>query len=154
MNQAPVLGIRAARPRDASPIANFNTLLARETEALELDTALIQAGVAALLADEKKGRYFVAEFEGEIVGQIMHTWEWSDWRNGYFWWLQSVYVRQDFRQQGVFRMLYDYVAKLAQDSPTVVGLRLYVDNENQAAQSTYQKLGMTASDYRVMEYLI
>lgn len=154
MNEAPTISIRATRPEDANTIASFNVSLARETEALELDPSLIKAGVAALLDDDNKGRYFVAESKGEIVGQIMHTWEWSDWRNGYFWWLQSVYVRQDFRQQGVFRMLYDYVAKMAQDSPTVVGLRLYVDNENQTAQSTYQKLGMTASDYRVMEYLI
>lgn len=143
--------IRPATPSDAATIVDFNRRLARESEHRELDPETIAAGVRAILADPAKGRYFVAEREGTIVGQMMHTWEWSDWRNGEIWWLQSVYVAPEHRGQGVFRQLFEHVRAEASGRPDVVGLRLYVEKENQAARSTYLKLGMEETGYFVLE---
>jgi GNAT superfamily N-acetyltransferase len=125
--------------------------LAQETEDLPLEQAAIRAGVAALLADPAKGRYFVAEVAGTVVGQVMITYEWSDWRNGNIWWLQSVYVEPSFRRQGVFRALFAHVQTLAQQFEEVWGLRLYMHAGNGRARSTYEKLGMTRTPYEVLE---
>jgi GNAT superfamily N-acetyltransferase len=134
--------IRQATPADAPVIVTFNCLMARETEGKDLDRALIEPGVRAVLADLHKGRYLVAERDGEIVGQIGITFEWSDWRNGWFWWIQSVYVAATARRQGVFRALYRYVEEAARADPAVIGIRLYVERENGPAHSTYHNLGM------------
>lgn len=142
--------VRPARPDDWPTIAEFNMRLAWESEHKRLDPAKIEPGVRALLDDPTKGRYFVAEVEGQIVGQIMHTYEWSDWRNGNIWWLQSVYVAEDFRQQGVFRRLYEFLAQLAK-SERVLGIRLYVEDQNARAEKTYQNLGLQVAGYHVME---
>ena len=120
---------------------------------MRLDPVTIRAGVERVLENPREGRYFVACHGEQIVGQMMHTWEWSDWRNGQIWWLQSVFVALDFRRQGVFRMLYEHALDLAQREPDVVGLRLYVERENSRAQSTYQQLGMSDAGYLVMERL-
>ena len=101
--------IRNADSDDASLIASFNSAMAEETEGRGLDASLINPGVAALLADSGKGRYWVAESDGRVVGQIMVTYEWSDWRNGTIWWIQSVYIHPDYRRQGVFSGLYRHV---------------------------------------------
>ena len=143
--------IRPATPDDAATIVDFNRRLARESEHRELDPETIAAGVRAILADPAKGRYFVAEGEGTIVGQMMHTWEWRDWRNGEIWWLQSVYVAPEHRGRGVFRQLFEHVRVQASGRPDVVGLRLYVEKENQAARSTYLNLGMEETGYFVLE---
>ena len=143
--------VRRATPADTELIVDFNRLLARESEGKELDPDLLRAGVAAGLADPAKALYFVAEEAGTVVGQMMITTEWSDWRNGWFWWIQSVYVRPEARQRGVFRALYEHVGQLARTDPTVIGLRLYVDRENHAAQQTYQRLGMEWTNYLVLE---
>lgn len=143
--------IRNATPDDAPIIAGFNSRLAEETEGSALDAALIGPGVARILADASLGCYWVAERDGEIVGQIMTTREWSDWRNGMLWWLQSVYVHPDHRRGGVFSALYRHVEALARQSPDVVGIRLYVEKDNTRAQRTYVKLGMTMTDYQVMQ---
>lgn len=143
--------IRDATRADASAIADFNGALASETEGRRLDPAMINPGVAAVLADPARGRYWVADNGREIIGQIMVTWEWSDWRNGMLWWIQSVYVHPDFRQQGVFSALYRHVESLARAAPDVCGLRLYVDADNGRAQRAYQALGMTYPGYQVME---
>lgn len=143
--------IRPATLGDAGVIADFNRRLAWESEGLRLDEAVLAAGVQALLADASKGWYLVAEESGTIVGQVMVTFEWSDWRNGWFWWIQSVYVREDVRRRGVFRSLYAHVFSLAQSKPEVIGLRLYVENENTRAQQTYLKLGMQAAGYSVLQ---
>lgn len=129
----------------------FNLRLAAETEDLKLDPAFVEPGVASLLADPAKGIYFVAHLKGTIIGQVMITYEWSDWRNGNIWWLQSVYVRQDFRQQGVFRKLFRHVENLARAREDVCGLRLYMHAENSRARQSYERLGMRHTAYEVFE---
>ena len=143
--------IRPGTPADAPVIANYNALLARETEHLELDPARLRHGVDAVLADSTKGTYWVAEAGGEVVGQLMITFEWSDWRNGVFWWIQSVYVRQDWRARGVFKSLYEHVHQSAKARSDVCGLRLYVERDNQRAQRTYQRLGLQSTSYDLYE---
>src|SRR5262245_53677419 len=130
--------IRPATPADAAVVIEFNRLLALETEGKALDRALLTPGVKAGLADAHKGRYFLAEQGGTAVGQMGITYEWSDWRNGWMWWIQSVYVRPEFRRQGVFRALFEYVQQAARDDPEVIGLRLYVERDNHVAQRTYE----------------
>jgi ribosomal protein S18 acetylase RimI-like enzyme len=148
----PELLVREATPDDWPRIAEFNRRLALETESLVLDGPTREAGVKAALADRSKARYFVAcEESGQIVGQLMHTYEWSDWRNGDIWWLQSVYVHPDYRSQGVFRLLFEHLAREAESDPTVVGLRLYVEDHNERAQEVYGRLGLEAAGYQVME---
>jgi ribosomal protein S18 acetylase RimI-like enzyme len=145
--------IREALPDDAAIIAAYNSAMAHETEGKELDPARVGPGVAALLRDQSMGRYWVAEDHRELIAQMMVTYEWSDWRNGNIWWIQSVYVRPDRRRQGVFSSLYRHVKSLAEAAPGVIGLRLYVDADNLRAQRTYRALGMAKSDYLVMEEL-
>ena len=144
--------IRAATPDDVETITDFNARLASETEDTELDRQTLQQGVAALLADDTRGSYYVACTD-RIIGQIMHTREWSDWRNGDIWWIQSVYVHPDHRRRGVFRALYEHLKSRAEADPGVVGLRLYVEGENAPARSTYEGLGMTQAGYLVMQRL-
>lgn len=143
--------IRDARPSDAAVIAGFNVKMAMETENRPLDPGLINPGVTAVLADATKGRYWVAELDGEVIGQLMVTYEWSDWRNGAFWWIQSVYVRSDSRRKGVFSLLHRHVESIARATPDACGLRLYVERDNRRAQKTYRALGMSAPGYQVME---
>jgi GNAT superfamily N-acetyltransferase len=142
--------IRNATPADGEIIARYNSLMAEETEGRPLDPAIIGPGVLALLQDASKGRYWVAEYDGEIVGQIMVTYEWSDWRNGIIWWIQSVYVHPDHRRNGVFSALYRYVESLAR-TEGACGLRLYVEYGNELAHKTYKALGMINPNYQVME---
>ena len=143
--------IRPARADDASTIAKFNIDMALETEDKVLPPETILAGVAAVLNDAAKGRYWVAQIDGQIIGQIMVTWEWSDWRNGYFWWIQSVYVTPNFRRHGVFSQLYACVKAAAMENDNACGLRLYVEKDNQRAQATYVALGMRDEQYRIYE---
>lgn len=145
--------IRPATAADTATIVEFNLGIAAETEDTSLDRDLVTRGVEAILTHPAHGQYFVACAEQAVVGQIMHTREWSDWRNGDIWWVQSVYVRPDHRRRGVFRHLYDHVKQLAQADPAVVGVRLYVDADNRVAQSTYERLGMCTARYRIMEDL-
>jgi GNAT superfamily N-acetyltransferase len=145
------IDIRPAIEGDIEVIAANNAALALESEHRRLAPDTIRAGVAAALADPSKGRYFVAVSAGEVVGQIMHTYEWSDWRNGCFWWIQSVYVAQHARGQGVFRRLFDHLCTLARAQPDVCGLRLYVERGNARAQQTYRQCGLVDSGYFVME---
>lgn len=142
--------VRRAEREDRDRIVEFNRAMARETEGRELDLATIQAGVAALLADPRRGRYFLAEREGTAVGQAMVTFEWSDWRNGPIWWIQSVYVAPVHRQEGVYRRLHEHIRRLSRQEGAV-GLRLYVDRENEAARLTYERLGMERSRYVMYE---
>jgi GNAT superfamily N-acetyltransferase len=143
--------IRAAVPGDAAVISEFNIRLALETEDLRLDPATISAGVAGVLEDSSKGLYFVAEVGGEIAGQVMITYEWSDWRNGNIWWLQSVYVKSEFRRLGVFRSLFEHLRVLASEDPGVFGLRLYMHGDNARARQAYERFGMKTTHYEVME---
>jgi GNAT superfamily N-acetyltransferase len=136
---------------DAAVIAEFNQRLAQETENLRLDAACIGPGVAALLEDEAKGIYYMAEAGGAVVGQVMITYEWSDWRNGNLWWLQSVYVKPEFRRRGIFRALFRHLTDLARADKSVCGLRLYMHRENQTARRSYERLGMKRTPYEVFE---
>lgn len=145
------VSIRSAALADTAKIAGNNSLMAEETESRTLAPDIIGPGVTALLTDPGKGRYWVAEAAGQIVGQLMVTYEWSDWRNGTIWWIQSVYVAPGFRRQGVFSALYRHVESLAAAEPDVCGLRLYVEDNNHRAQHTYEALGMVKPGYVVME---
>lgn len=143
--------IRDATPADLPFIVAANAALAAETEGQVLDPAVLQAGVQAVLADDRLGCYYLAESDGQVVGQLMTTFEWSDWRNGQFLWIQSVYVMPDNRGDGVFRALFEHLGRIAREDPRVCGIRLYVDRGNQKAQSVYGRLGMHRSNYGVME---
>lgn len=145
--------IRRGEPRDTAVLAGFNIAMAEETENLKLLPEVITAGVAAILADAGRGFYLVAENEGQIAGALMVTSEWSDWRNGFFWWIQSVYVRPEFRRHGIYRSLHEYLRELARTEPNICGLRLYVERENERAQATYSRLGMHETHYLLYEEL-
>lgn len=156
-DQGAVLGaivtVREAVPEDADFLAEGNIRMARETEQRELDPQTVLEGVRAALADAEKALYFVCEVDGQPVGQLMVTHEWSDWRNGDIWWIQSVYVLPECRRCGAFRALYDHVRETARASG-VAGLRLYVEHENKTAQAAYQRLGMSNAGYVVMEEML
>ncbi|MDY3559309.1 GNAT family N-acetyltransferase [Gemmata sp. JC673] len=143
--------IRRATAHDEAVLVAFNTLIAWETEHKRLDPAVLTAGVRAVLADPARGFYTVAELNGEVVGQMMITFEWSDWRNGWFWWIQSVYVSEPARRSGVFRALYRTIERHAAADPTVIGLRLYFERDNTRAQATYRAIGMADTAYGLME---
>jgi GNAT superfamily N-acetyltransferase len=145
------ISLRQATLSDAPTIAHFNTLLAFETEQINLDHDRLLNGVEALLRDPTKGFYVVAEHNEVIVGQLMITYEWSDWRNGVFWWIQSVYVEKEARGIGVFKTLFDHIHALAKKSPDVCGLRLYVEKSNTRAKQTYERLAMHSSHYEMYE---
>jgi len=143
--------IRAARTDDAEFLAAGNVAMAWESEHKQLEPATVTRGVRAVLDDDAKGRYFIAERGGQPVGQLMVTYEWSDWRNGNFWWIQSVYVLPEARRMGVFRSLYAHLEQLAKADATVCGIRLYVERENERAQATYRHCGLEDAGYVVME---
>ncbi|MBN1514584.1 MAG: GNAT family N-acetyltransferase [Phycisphaerae bacterium] len=143
--------VRPACPEDRDVIADFNIRLARESESLHLDPAIVRNGVERALSDPALGRYFVAEANGTVVGQTQITYEWSDWRNGWFWWIQSVYVHPDYRRHGIFRALYHFIAERARQAGDVCGLRLYVEQHNKRAMQTYERLGMRATGYVLYE---
>lgn len=143
--------IRVAVAADADTIAAFNRALADESEGRPLDVVRVGAGVRRLLSDPARGVYYVAERGGNVVGQMLVTREWSDWRDGWFWWIQSVYVAPDARRLGVYRRLHQHVAALARGAGDVCGLRLYVEKENTRAQAVYRQLGMTQTAYLLFE---
>jgi ribosomal protein S18 acetylase RimI-like enzyme len=143
--------IRVAEQSDLKSLVKFNQLMAWETEQKRLDESVLCKGVAALIADDTKGFYLVAEQNGEVVGSLMVTTEWSDWRNGVFWWVQSVYISPDFRRQGIYAQLYAQVKVLAEQQQDVCGFRLYVEKENNIAQKTYESLGMQQTHYLMYE---
>ena len=145
--------VRLATLHDAPALVEFNAAMALETEQKELLPDVIGAGVRSLLGNPASGFYVVAEKDDRVVGSLMITKEWSDWRNGTFWWIQSVYVRPELRRQGVYKLLYRHVQELAANDPAVCGFRLYVERENSPAQSTYRALGMKETRYLVFEEL-
>lgn len=147
----PELRIRPATPADADLIAAFNVALAAESEGRALDPTVVGRGVRRLLAEPAYGVYYVAERAGRVVGQLLITYEFSDWRNGIFWWIQSVFVAPEARQSGVYRALHEHVAAEARRRGDVCGLRLYVDPSNTRAQATYRRLGLTPTEYDVYE---
>jgi GNAT superfamily N-acetyltransferase len=143
--------IRIATQADLPFIVAANAALATETEGKTLDLGLLRPGVQAVLDDPGLGRYCLAEIDGQAVGQLMITFEWSDWRNGLFLWIQSVYVLPAHRGDGVFRALFGHLESLARDDARICGIRLYVDHGNRRAQEVYGRMGMHRSNYGVME---
>ena len=147
------LKVRAAQPGDAPAIVEFQLRMARETEALELDRDTLTRGVNAVFADPGKGAYWVAERDGQVVGGLLTTFEWSDWRNGVILWIQSVYVVPEERGRGVYRALYEHLRRRVEADSDLKGIRLYVDKGNTAAQRVYERLGMTREHYDTFEWL-
>ena len=142
--------IRRATPDDLEIVVRYNVALATESEGKILDDAILRRGITAVLGDVHKGFYTLVEDDTEVVGQTLVTYEWSDWRDGWYWWIQSVYVRADARRTGVFRSLYDHLQTAATLDPTVIGLRLYVEHDNERALKTYTSLGMELEPYKLM----
>ncbi len=143
--------IRIANAKDAAPLVEFNQAMALETEGKRLNAETLKKGVESVFSDEKKGFYVVAELDREIVGGLMITYEWSDWRSSWFWWIQSVYITPDQRKKGIYRQLYAFVSEKAKASGDVCGIRLYVERENTAARKVYETLGMDESHYLMFE---
>ena len=139
---------------DAAALAEFNQAMALETEARSLDPETLRLGVETALHGSHHGFYVVADTGREIAGALLVTCEWSDWRNGWFWWIQSVYVRPEHRRRGIYRMLHDFVRDRARSAGDVVGLRLYVERDNTNAQRTYAALGMNETPYRMYEEML
>ncbi|MEM7261024.1 MAG: GNAT family N-acetyltransferase [Planctomycetota bacterium] len=148
------VNVRDAVADDLSFIFHANREMARETEDKELDPATLQSGIATALADPSLGFYLIAEIDGDDAGTLMVTREWSDWRNGLFWWIQSVYVLPRFRGRRAYSALHHAVVDRARDHGNIQGVRLYVDRENQHAREVYQRLGMDHSNYDMMEISI
>ncbi len=149
---APEILVREACASDISTLIEYNRALADETENISLDKDILRLGIEKAL-ELKECHYFVAELDGKIVGQTMITSEWSDWRNGVMWWMQSVFVHPDHRKRGVFQSIFMHIESLAGKNPEVKALRLYVMQDNQAGRSAYQNLGMDDSGYVVYEKL-
>ena len=144
--------IRNAEPKDIETIAKYNIKMALETENKVLDEEIITAGVSSIINDSSKGIYWVMEMDKIIIGQLMVTYEWSDWRNGMMWWIQSVYVPKEYRRQGVYSKMYNNLLDIAQIDSECCGIRLYVETDNKKARQTYEKLGMKNAGYEIMEF--
>ena len=144
---------RDAVPADAGAIIEFQLAMAHDTENVALDRGILTRGVEAVFANPAYGRYFVAESGGTVVGSLLITYEWSDWRNGNVWWIQSVYVAESHRRRGIYAGLYQHVRAMVEARPEIRGIRLYVDNRNKPAQEVYRKLGMEGEHYRVFEWM-
>jgi GNAT superfamily N-acetyltransferase len=143
--------IRKALAADIESLVAFNQAMAFETEGKRLDTETLTKGVSAVFADEKKGFYVVAESEDGIIGGLMVTFEWSDWRDAWFWWIQSVYILPAGRGRKIYSRLYDFVKAQAAGQGDVCGFRLYVEKENFHAQAVYDQVGMESSHYLMYE---
>jgi ribosomal protein S18 acetylase RimI-like enzyme len=138
---------------DVQVIADYQLKMALETESLKLDFPTVEKGVSAVFDDPSKGKYWLAEVNGNAVGCLLTVPEWSDWRNGTVLWIHSVYVLPEFRKKGVFKKLYSHLKQNVEDSLDLRGLRLYVDKSNQSAQKTYESLGMSGEHYHLYEWL-
>ncbi len=145
--------VRDALKSDLENILDFQISMARETESIELERDVLKIGVSSVLDDSTKAKYFIADNEGEAAGMLMITTEWSDWRNGWVWWIQSVYVKPGYRKMGVYKMLYNHIKKIVGSNDELKGIRLYVDKRNVRAQQVYESLGMTGDHYTTYEWM-
>jgi GNAT superfamily N-acetyltransferase len=145
--------VRTAIKNDHETLVAFQLAMARETEGIELDFATVEKGVQAVLNDVSKGKYYVAEVDEEVVGSLLTTYEWSDWRNGTILWIQSVYVLPEFRRKGIYKSMYAHIKNMVLENQNLNGIRLYADKSNIAAHKTYQKLGMIHDHYVTFEWL-
>jgi GNAT superfamily N-acetyltransferase len=144
---------RRATPADISSIVQFQIAMAHETEDITLDPEVVGRGVKAVFDDPTRGQYYVAERDGRVIGSLLITYEWSDWRNGVVWWIQSVYVVPEARRQGTYTGLYAFIKSLAEADKQARGIRLYVDRRNESAQVVYMRLGMNGEHYQVFEWM-
>jgi len=144
--------VRRAKKEDIPIIVGFNQSMALETEGITLDTQKLYKGVEFVFKNETAGFYIVCEIDGDVKACLMITFEWSDWRNGTFWWIQSVYVSKEYRKLGLYKQMYSFIKTLVEEDNKLVGIRLYVDRENILAQKVYSKLGMEKSNYHMFEY--
>lgn len=149
-----VIEIRQAVSADVETFVDFNIALCRETEQRDLDRVTVSAGVRCFVSEPARGRYFVALIAGEVAGQTAHTFEWSDWRNGEIWWIQSVYVHPLHRGRGLFRALFTQIKQLGEEDTESCGIRLYMERENNGARQSYQRLGFSETGYEVLELLV
>lgn len=147
------VSIRPGLLFDIDVIADFQIRMARETENLKLDPEVVGKGVNAVFDDPSKGKYWLAECNGEVIGCLLTVPEWSDWRNGTVLWIHSVFVREDFRGKGVYKKLYLHLKQMVEESTDLRGLRLYVDKTNEKAQKVYESLGMSGDHYHLFEWL-
>ncbi|MDD2419065.1 MAG: GNAT family N-acetyltransferase [Bacteroidales bacterium] len=145
--------VRDALKSDLEEILDFQINMAKETESIDLERDVLKIGVSSVLEDSAKAKYFIADNEGEAAGMLMITTEWSDWRNGWVWWIQSVYVKPGYRKMGVYKMLYNHIKKIVGSSDELKGIRLYVDKRNVRAQQVYESLGMTGDHYTTYEWM-
>lgn len=145
--------IRDAKIDDSSYIVDFQMAMAIETEDLMLDKETLSKGVLAVLEDSSKARYFIAQGDGKPVGMLMITTEWSDWRNRWVWWIQSVYTLPECRKMGIYKLLYEHVKGIVLSTDNIGGIRLYVDKRNIRAQAVYTNLGMNGDHYATFEWM-
>ncbi|MBW6534668.1 MAG: GNAT family N-acetyltransferase [Mariniphaga sp.] len=145
--------VRKAKSEDHNSILEFQLAMARETEGIDLERSTVEKGVASVLKDSSKGNYYVAEKNEKVIGSLLTTFEWSDWRNGTVLWIQSVYVIPEFRRKGVYSQLYAHVKNLVLENSDLKGIRLYADKTNVGAHKVYRKLGMTPDHYITFEWL-
>ncbi len=145
--------IRRAQMSDCSNIVKFQETMAVETEDCKLDHDSVQSGVEAVLKNETLGVYYVAVIQGEVVGSLLTTYEWSDWRNGTVIWIQSVYVDPPYRKKGIYKSLYNHIKSMVEKDESLKGIRLYVDESNKSAREVYSRLGMNGEHYRVFEWM-
>ncbi len=148
-----MIDIRQADITEIDIIADFQVKMALETENFELDRDTVTKGITAVFNDNTKGVYYVATENNNVIGSLLTTFEWSDWRNGYVWWIQSVYVSPENRGKKVFSLMYNYIKKCVTDNSNVKGLRLYVDNTNINAQNVYNAMGMNGDHYSLFEWI-
>ncbi len=143
--------VREATPSDIDALVDFQQSMAQETEGKSLDPDLLLEGVSSVFLSPSRGFYLVAEVEGRVAASLLITYEWSDWRNATFWWIQSVYVGTRLRRRGVFKAMHNYVCDLASSRDDICGIRLYVDRNNLVAQQAYASVGMSKSHYDMFE---
>ena len=148
-----MITIRKATIADIPFLVAFQQKLAQETENVTLDNAVLHKGMQAMFDDPSKGFYNVVEDNGVVIGCHMITYEWSDWRNGLVWWLQSVYVIESYRKQGIFKLMYENIVRIIRNDSSLIGLRLYVDKTNARAMKVYESMGMNGEHYTVYEWM-
>ncbi len=145
--------VTEAYPNNQSRIVDFQLAMAKETEGIDLDRHVVEKGVKAVFDDPSKGKYYIATINDKVAASLLTTFEWSDWRNGEVYWIQSVYVLPEFRKQGVYKMMYKYIQDQIAELPNIMGIRLYVDSDNKPAQTVYAKLNMDGNHYRLFEWM-
>jgi len=148
-----MIKVRAASIFESEIIINFQIKMALETENLKLEKSSVRKGINAVFKDLSKGKYYVAEENCRIVGSLLTTYEWSDWKNGMILWIQSVYIIPEYRRKGIFKKMYIYLKKMVEESDELIGLKLYVNKTNIVAQKTYEKIGMDGEHYKLFEWI-